>query len=99
MELCGYEIYLFCDEDLPEIVLYWILSFCGAFMTILGIILHLFELSWSRTEILEEENLKTKQELEYIQSHVKSILHTSTRASSSEIGLTLLNQTRPQQNS
>ena len=97
MELCGREIYLFCDEDLPKIVLYWILSFCGAFMTILGIILHLFELSWSRTEILEEENLKTKRELQYIQTHVKSILYS--RASSSEIGLTLLNQTRPQQNS
>ena len=95
MELCGREIYLFCDEDLPKIVNFWILTFIGALMTFLGITLHLFELSWSRTEIREENKFKTNRELHYIRSHVKSVLHS--RASSSDIGLMFLHQTRQQE--
>ena len=92
MEICKYEIYELCDEELPLIMKFSIISLIGAVLTFLGITVHLFELSWTRTDILEQNKLKINRELRYIRSHVKSILHN--RASSSDIGLMLLNKTR-----
>ena len=95
MWICGREIYLFCDEDLPKIVNWWITCLLSSLVTFTGIILHLQDLSYYRTTILEKNKLKMGKELNYIRSHVKSALYTS-RVNSSDIGLMLLNQTQNQ---
>jgi hypothetical protein len=97
MWICGREIYLFCDEDLPTIVSRWIMCLIGSLMTFLGIGLHLFDLCYLRTEIMEETNWKMKRELQYIRTHVKSALYYGSRVNSADVGLMFLNQTKEQQ--
>ena len=95
MWLCGREIYLFCDEDLPQIVNWWITCLLASIMTFVGIIMHLYDLSYFRTTVKEMDKLKMGKELQYIRSHVKSALYQQpSRVNSSDVGLMLLNQTR-----
>lgn len=91
MWICGREIYLFCDEDLPSIVIWWIISLISSLLTFLGICMHLHDLSWFRTTLTEEKNLKMKHELQYIRSHVKSAFYNR---GSTDVGLMLLSQTQ-----
>ena len=91
MWICGREIFLFCDEDLPKIVSWWIISLISSALTCFGVILHLHDLSWTRTHLMEEKNCKAKQELTYIRSHVKSALYNRR---STDVGLMLLSKTQ-----
>ncbi len=75
MWICGREIYLFCDEDLPSIVNWWIVCLTSSISTLIGIIVHLHDLSWTRTEIMEQNKANMAKELFYIRSHVKSALY------------------------
>ena len=95
MWICGREIYLFCDADLPQIVNWWITCLMASLLTFLGIIMHLYDLSYFRTTVMEKNKLTMGKELQYIRSHVKSALYQPTsRVNSSDVGLMLLNQTR-----
>lgn len=91
MWICGREIYLFCDEDLPSIVTWWIICLISSLLTFLGICMHLHDLSWHRTTMTEEKNLKIKHELQYIRHHVKSAIYNRR---STDVGLMLLSQTQ-----
>ena len=92
MWICGREIYLYCDEDLPQIIKWWILCLISSFVTLIGLIMHLHDLSYFRTCIMEENKFRQRQELTYIRSHVKSALYN--RPHSSDIGLMLLSKTQ-----
>ena len=92
MWICGREIFLFCDEDLPKIVLWWIICLVSCLFTFFGISMHLHDLSMFRTNILEENNFRQKQEINYIRNHVGSVLYS--RPQSTDLGLMLLNQTK-----
>ena len=94
MWICGREIFLFCDDDLPKIVIWWIICLISSLFTLMGITMHLHDLSWFRTTILEENKIRQKQEIKYIRNHVSSVLHSSSRPQSTDLGLMLLNQTK-----
>lgn len=90
MWICGREIWLFCDEDLPKIVYSWILCLISSIMVLVGVSVHLAALSYTRTQIEEENKLKMYQESRYIRTRVRSVLHS--RSNSADVGH-LLRQT------
>ena len=89
MWICGEELYHFCNDYSPKILIWWIICVISSLVTFWGIIMHLLDLIYFRTWLKQENELKMGRELRYIRNHVKSVLNYDADA-----GLMFLNQTK-----
>jgi hypothetical protein len=74
MWLCGREIWLLCSSNLPSICTDWIFCIVACFLVVLGISVHLFDLSHARTMLGEERNRRDLEEMQYINKRVSRAL-------------------------
>ncbi len=71
MWLCGYEMWRVCSSDMPAIVEDWLVCVSGCLLVVVGVCIHLTQLSYTRAMLGEERNLKEEAELALCHDEVR----------------------------